>query len=172
MSDEITISLKPNTVDVITSQTPEYVRESFPHFVQFLKGYYEWLETKGNPYYQLGHHLDYLNFKKSVDEYTELLKKEYLNNIPSNLLENDVLFIEWSKKLNLSIGSKESYKFLFQMMFGESSTDIYLPKENILRVSDGNWIHGQNKILVTNPGDPDRLLHRRIEQKWLNEFDE
>src|SRR5699024_7762820 len=57
-------------------------------------------------------------------------------------------------------------------MFGESSTDIYLPKDNILRVSDGNWIHGQNKILISNPGDPERLLHRRIEQKWLNEFDE
>lgn len=156
---------KRHTEDVITSQIPGHIVESYPFFVQFLKGYYEWLSKEGNPYAALKYHLDYLNFERSMNEYVAFMKEEFLTKIPQEVVGDKKFFIEWSRKLNLARGSHESYKFLFRMLFGESTTEIYLPKENILRTSDGVWTYNQSVMLVTNSGNPEKFLYKRIKQE-------
>jgi len=151
--------------DTLVSQIPGHVVESYPFFVQFLKGYYEWMGRDDNPYGRIKNHLDYLSFKKTMPEYVSFMQEEFLNKLPQNAIGDKKIFIEWSKKLNLAKGSHESYKFLFRMLFGETTTEIYLPKQNILRTSDGEWISNQVSIITTNSGNPEKFLYKRISQR-------
>lgn len=160
------LDISPSIQDVVTTNSiPQYVRETYPFFVQFIKGYYEWLELEGNPYERIKNHLDYESFEKSLDVYVKAMESEYLAEIPTEAIVDPQFFIEWSRKFNLAKGAKESYQFLFKLLFNEQTTDIYLPKDNILRTSDGVWIAGQNVMLVTNNGNPDALVYKQIIQK-------
>lgn len=159
------------TIDTITSQIPQHVVEQYPNFVEFLQSYYAWLNEEGNPYERIKNHMDYVSFKKSLDDYTNCMFNEYLAGIPNDAKGSRETLIEWSKNLNLSRGSHDSYKFLFKVLFDDHGAEIYLPKDNILRASDGVWVANHSTILVTNPGDTDRLLYRRIYQTRDGETD-
>lgn len=150
--------------DTLTSRVPQHIVEKYPRFVDFLKSYYEWINQPGNPHYQIRNHMDFYAFSKSMDDYIEFMQREYLHKLPLNIFGDKELFIEWSKTFGLSRGSHESYKFLFRMLFGEQDTEIYLPKENILKTSDGEWISDRTVLLVTNPGDPESLLYTQLLQ--------
>ena len=154
-----------NNKDTILNQLPSFIVEDYPRFVAFVEAYYEWLNENGNPEQRIKDHTNALAFEESVDEYVDFMMQEFLTKIPQNVFGNKELFIKWSKKLNLSRGSHESYKFLFRLLFNEQTTEIYLPKENILKPSDGTWVSGQHTILVTNSGDPERFLYKRIFQE-------
>lgn len=144
---------------------PQHIVEDYPRFVDFLTAYYQWLEEEGNPYSQLRSHMDYLSFSESLESYVDMMKREYLHNIPKSTLADDEFLIKWSKKFNLSRGSTESFKFLFKILYDEQSVEIYNPKDNILKTSDGTWIPDQTAMLVTYSGDPNALLYKRIYQK-------
>jgi hypothetical protein len=147
-----------DTRDTIQSQIPQHINEDYPRFVQFLKAYYEWLNAENNPYRELKNHMDYLAFEKSVDEYVEFMKDEYLHNLPDSVAVDKEMFIQWSKKFNLSRGSHESFRFLFSVLYGEENTSIYLPKDNILKTSDGRWVSGQSVMLVTYNAESSKLF--------------
>ena len=150
--------------DRVKSRIPQHIREAHPNFVAFLSSYYEWLQSPGSPYYAVRNHMDFLNFEKSLDSYVDYMMEEYVTNIPKNVAADKKQFIEWSRKFNLARGSHESIKFLFKVLFNESTTDIYLPKDNILRSSDGTWIQDQSVMLCTNPGIGRSLLYKTLRQ--------
>lgn len=149
----------------LSSIVPSHILEEYPRFVEFLEAYYEWLNKEGNPYASIKNHLDYLSFEKSMDSYVDHMKQEYLVDVPEIVLLDKELFIKWSKKFNLARGSHASYKFLFRLLFNEQDTEIYTPKENILRTSDGTWISGESLMLVTNSGNQNQFQFQRIFQK-------
>jgi len=108
--------------------------------------------------------MDYVSFKQSIDDYTNAMFNEYLAGIPPEIQADKELLIRWSKQFHLTRGSHESYKFLFKVLFNDDDVNIYLPKDNILRTSDGTWIDNQSIMIVTNPGNPDVLMYKRIKQ--------
>lgn len=124
---------------------PSHLVESYPYFVLYLKGYYEWLQQDDNPYGAISNHLDAFNLKASIEEYTNLLKEEYLHNIPNDVLFDKELFIKWSKKFNSSRGSRQSIQFLFNVLFGED-VEIFTPKDYIFKASDATWISDEQII--------------------------
>lgn len=138
------------TTDTLKSQIPSHILENYPKFFEFIEAYYEWLNQEENPYSRIKNHMSYLDFQKSLDEYVEFMKKEYLTGIPESVLLDKELFIKWSKNFNMARGSRYSYQFLFSILFDENDLEFYLPKENILRTSDGTWITNQSKIIITN----------------------
>lgn len=155
----------PITKDSLISQIPSHIYESYPKFFEFIEAYYEWMAQEGNPYERIKNHLSYLDFTKSLDDYTSFMKYEYLNDVPESVLLDKELFIKWSKKFNISRGSHASYKFLFSILYDEHDTEIYLPKDNILRTSDGTWIDNEFRMIVTNSGDLSKFNLARIFQK-------
>lgn len=156
---------KPITRDTLASQIPSHILENYPNFFNFLDGYYEWLNVAGNPYERIKNHLSYLNFEQSLSDYIDFLKKSYLEDIPDNVLLDKELFIKWSKRFNLARGSRASYKFLFNVLYNDNNTEFYLPKNNILRTSDGQWISGEYKIIITNQtGSIDKFNYAQIVQ--------
>ena len=155
---------KQSVSDILIAQLPSHIKKSYPRLVQFLQAYYDWLNTEGNPYERVKNHLDYLSFKESLTEYVTELRQEYLYGIPEETVLDKELLIKWSKKFTLSKGSHNSYRFLFSILYGETDVDIYLPKDNVLRTSDGEWISGESKILVTNTSGVAKFNLARITQ--------
>lgn len=153
------------TKDTLISQIPSHIYESYPKFFDFIEAYYEWVSQEGNPYERIKNHLSYMDFTKSLDEYVSFMKSEYLSDVPESVLLDKEMFIKWSKKFNISRGSHASYKFLFNVLFNENDTEVYLPKENILRTSDGVWIDNEFRLIVTNSGDLSKFNLARIFQK-------
>lgn len=148
----------------IAQQLSGTIRQNYPRFVEFLRAYYEWLENPDNPYYQIRNHLSFLDFEKSLDSYVDQMKKEYLVNIPESILGNPEQFIKYSKQFNLSIGSEKSFNFVFNMLYGED-VDIYYPKNDILRGSDGKWISDEFKFYVTAGSSAESFLNKRVVQE-------
>lgn len=147
----------------INEQLSSHINREYPYFVEFLKAYYEWLETPGSPYYHLKNHLSFLDFQESVNTYTDLLKKEYLYSMPEKVLADKELLIKYSKQFHQSVGTERAFKFIFNILYGEDITIAY-PRDNILRGSDGQWVENEKLMYCSNSGAVDKFLYRRIVQ--------
>ena len=147
----------------VPGQLSSHINEDYPLFVEFLSGYYEWLETEGSPYYHLRNHLSALDFKVSLDGYASQLKNEYLHTIPEKVLANKELLIKHSKQFLQSMGTEKSFQFLFKILYGED-IELYYPKDDILRASDASWIDDENLMYVSNSGRVNEFLYRKITQ--------
>lgn len=155
-----------NLQNTIDSQLPRHVVQDYPLFVEFLKAYYEWMGENGQPYYALENHLDWLNFKDSMDDYISFLREEYLFNLPANTAGGLELFLRNSKQFHLTVGTEQSFKFIFKILFGESAGDVelYFPRKDILKVSDSSWTAAQSVMLITDSGNSSDFLYRVIKQ--------
>lgn len=147
----------------IPGQLSSHINEEYPLFVEFLSGYYEWLETEDSPYHKLRNHLSALDLKESLDGYSQLLKHEYLSTIPEKVLADKEILIKHSKQFFQSLGSEKSFQFLFKILYGED-IELYYPKNDILRASDATWIDDENLMYVSNSGNVNNFLYRRITQ--------
>jgi hypothetical protein len=147
----------------VPGQLSSHINKEYPQFVEFLKSYYEWLESDASPYSDLKNHLSYLDFKDSIGAYTDFLKKEYLESVPEKVLADKELLIRYSKQFWQSIGTEKSFQFIFKILYGEE-VEIYYPRDDILRASDGKWVENESLMYISNNGDVDSFLYRRIEQ--------
>lgn len=148
----------------IPGQLSSYINEDYPLFVEFLSGYYEWLESEGSPYFQIKNHLSAMDFKESLDGYADMLKSEYLNSIPEKVIADKEILIKHSRQFFQSLGTEKSFQFLFKVLYGED-IQLYYPKVDILRASDAKWIDNESLMYVTNTGNVNDFLYRRIEQR-------
>lgn len=147
----------------IYGQLSSYIQEDYPLFVDFLKGYYEWLEQEGNPASVINNHLSYLDFQQTVDEYVELLKREYIASVPESVIADKSLLIRYSRQFFQKIGTEQSFKFVFKILYGED-IEIYYPREDMLKPSNGKWFGTEQLMLISDRGNAEQLLYRNIEQ--------
>jgi hypothetical protein len=124
--------------NIVSSQLPDFVRSDYPKFVSFLEKYYEWLEQADKVSYET----DALKYSYDVDYsdsyYLDLLKKDLLPYFPANIQSDKRLFLKLVTNLYKSKGTENSIKFLFRALYNDE-IEIYLPKEDILKASDGKW---------------------------------
>ena len=127
------------TSDLVSSQLPDFIKSDYPKFVTFLEKYYEWMETSGKN----NNEIDALNFANDIDDantyYTEQLKKDLAPYFPENIVSNKKLFLKLVTQFYKAKGTQDSVKFLFRALFNEN-IEIYYPKDDILKISDGKWI--------------------------------
>jgi hypothetical protein len=147
----------------IEGQLSSYIREDYPLFVDFLKGYYEWLEAEGNPVSVLSNHLSYMDFENTVDEYVELLKREYIANVPESVIADKSLLIRYSRQFFQKIGTEQSFKFVFKILYNED-IEVYYPREDMLKPSNGKWFGTEQLMLISDRGRAEELLYRTISQ--------
>lgn len=124
---------------LVQSQLPQYLTEEGPNLVAFLKAYYEWMETSG----QATDASKNLLVNKDIDttdldKFYEYFRREVMSHFPKAMLADKRLVAKRIKDLYLSKGTRSAYKLLFRILFNED-VQVYDPKENILRASDGRW---------------------------------
>jgi hypothetical protein len=123
---------------LVRSQLPDFIRGEYPLFITFLEKYYEWAEQTTNVLAQTGALSDANDIDLSNDFYLEQLKKELLPFFPVETSLDKRKFLKFAIEFYKAKGTTNSIKFLFRALFNEN-IDIYLPKDDILKASDGRW---------------------------------
>jgi hypothetical protein len=133
----------------IDSQFPGFIREEGPQFVSFMKAYFEYMEQDGNPINAIRSLKDNLDIDRTVDSFIEYFRKEFMINIPKDVLADKRLLAKHIRQFYRARGSQESYRFLFRALF-DTELDFYYPGDDILRASDGRWVQ-ETKLRVGQP---------------------
>ena len=156
----------------VKSQLPDFVNENHPKFVTFLEAYYEWLELKSNPYGRTQFLQELSDVDDTLDEYLDYFKSKYLVNFPSTLTVtrdgdrvNDRTLIKNIREFYKSKGSEKTYQFLFRVLY-DSDVELYYPKSDILKISDGRWVENKTLKLTSSNGTSNvHMATRTIVQK-------
>lgn len=136
----------PITV-ALERQIPEYVRGEYELFVKFIKAYYEFLDQT-----QQRNLEDIRSIENTLDEFVIRFKKELSVLFPTNTLANERFILQRIKEFYKARGSKESYQFLFRILFNKDS-EIFYPSTQILRASDGKWIQEKSIFVESKSGN-------------------
>jgi hypothetical protein len=128
---------------LVNGQVPEYVRDEYPKFVAFLQAYYEFLEQKqGSEINDLATVAKNLRTIKDVDESIDSFEQSFYNTygalIPADVQANKALLFKHLVELYRTKGAENSFKLLFQLVFGED-LEVLLPKNNVLKPSASKW---------------------------------
>jgi hypothetical protein len=139
---------RPKVSSIVASQLPEFIRDEYQTFVDFLKAYYEFLETTQKDPTTLR------DIDTTLDSFITYFKAELAQKIPYSTVDERFL-ISRIKDLYLAKGSEASYKLLFRILFNKDITVNY-PSTQMLRASDGKWNQDVSvfvKILVGSAQD-------------------
>ena len=128
---------------LVSQQVPEYVNDEYPLFVSFMEAYYEFLETaqKGqkNNVLELSKNLRYISdVDISINAFERSFFDMYASLIPRDIIVNKETLIKNVLPLYLARGNEKSFKLLFRLLFGDE-VEVLLPKNNVLKTSDGQW---------------------------------
>ena len=124
---------------LLQEQFPEFYVEEGPNFIAFVRAYYEWMEQSGYAENASRNLLNYKDVDNTIDTFTDNFRKEFLSGVPALVAANNVHLVKHIQDLYKSKGSNQSVELLFKLLYDEN-IDIYTPKDDILRASDGNWV--------------------------------
>lgn len=140
--------IEQNISPLIESLFPDFYREEGQTFVAFVKAYYEWLEL--NSYTVDGEEVapktlyysrklfDLKDIDRTTSDFIIYFKEKYLKGISFETVTDTKNLIKHSLELYRSKGTVRSIELLFSLLFNEN-VEIYLPGDDILRASDGEW---------------------------------
>lgn len=126
------------TSNIVDRQLPDFVRSEHPKFVTFLKKYYEWLEQNNQVNYEIERLKESIDIDQADSYYLNLIKRDLLPYFPENIVADKKLFLKLINHFYKASGTPDSIKFLFKALYNDD-IDIYYPKEDILKASDGKW---------------------------------
>jgi hypothetical protein len=135
-----------NTVSTfVSSQFPEFIREGSPTFVAFLQAYFEFLETQelpsptsNNVIFNAKNLLNYKDVDNTLDQFIQYFINDFLPYFPNDVALDERKLIKVARQFYLQKGTPQSIQFLFRVLYNKEA-DIYFPKDNILKLSDGKW---------------------------------
>jgi hypothetical protein len=129
----------------IEEQFPNFIRTDYRKVVLFVKAYYEWMDQQNNPGFVTSHLDSMYDVDKNLETFYSHFKNLYLNSFPELLATNSSGNKPNKKTLLKKIrdfygnkGTENSYKFLFKVLY-DSDLELYYPKVDILKASDGQW---------------------------------
>lgn len=124
---------------LIASQFPAFYNEEGPVFIQFVKAYYEWLESEDQTLYKSRRILENTDIDTTLEKFLEYFQKKYLYGIPFDVIINKRFLLKHVLDAYRSKGSIQCFKLLFRLIYN-LDVDVYLPGVDMLRISDGTWV--------------------------------
>jgi hypothetical protein len=119
-----------------------------PNFVLFLKAYYEWMESEGQAINQSRSLFDLRDIDNTLPAFLEHFQLKYLYGIPFNVIINKQFLLKHILDVYRSKGTIQCYRLLFKLIY-DQDVEIYLPSQDVLKLSDGTWVQPEY-IEVTN----------------------
>jgi len=139
---------------IVENQLPEFIRADHPNFVALLKKYYEYTEQEGNTV-QVGKNLyDYMDIDTTKDTLIRYLKDKLIPNFPEETELSTAKIVKAARAFYAKKGTPSSFKFIFRVLYGQE-VDVYFPKEDILKASDGKWKQPQALRLAFSDAEYD-----------------
>jgi len=150
--------VKTKVSTVVSKQLPEFVREDNAQFVAFLEAYYEFLEQTNKRNLESLRDVD-----DTVDSFIQYFKDELMPQLPQAVLSDKRYLAKQIKEVYRSKGTIKSYEFLFRLLFNETP-ELYFPKVDMLRLSDGKWDQSNVIRAVQITGESFNLVGQTITQ--------
>jgi len=147
---------RPKLSSLLPSQVPEFVREDYATFIEFLKAYYEFIEQNYDTQFTKLRDLD-----TTLDAFIGQFKNELAHNIPYTVV-NERFLLQKIKDQYLAKGSEASFKLLFKILFNKDVVVDY-PSKQILRASDGRWNQDVSLFVYVNAGDPAEIVGKLVD---------
>jgi len=136
----------------IESQLPEFIRSDYPVFVEFLEKYYEFLEQPGNPIYELKRFSDNYDIDLTRESLLKYFRTKILPSFPEESELSTERIIKSARDFYNKKGTPDSFKFLFRILYNKD-LEIYFPKLQIFKASDGKWVQPQAFRLTSSIGN-------------------
>ena len=130
-----------NIAPLVKHQFPDFYREEGDNFVQFIAAYYEWMDEEG-PIAKSRNLLETSDIDGVGEEYIDFFFSKYMNGIPKDVLSDKALLEKHILSVYRSKGSIEGMKLLFRLLYN-LDVEIFIPQEDVLMVSGGNWVRKQ-----------------------------
>ena len=159
----MTSLVKAKVSTVVSKQTPEFVREEHAQFIKFLEAYYEWMEQQGNAGFVMRNIESARDIDKTVDDFVQYFTRELMVAIPEYVLSDKRLLAQRINDLYRAKGTQQSYELLFRILYNEPA-EIYYPKVDLLRSSDGKYDKRTVIKVIENSGDAFKLIGQTITQ--------
>lgn len=137
--------VRKNIYTDIPQQFPGIYREEGPIFVDFVKSYYEYIDTRQNDFRDA---FAIRDIDTTFERFLLYFKKKYLNALPLKGPDDTRFIVKHIQDLYRRKGSKESVELLFQMFF-DNEIEVFYPSYYILRVSDSKY--GSTRYLEMAP---------------------
>lgn len=173
------MSKRETIVPIIVNRIPSFIKDEYPAFVEFIKDYYTWNEKSDN-FQQILNDWEYNNdpsnqvapfvdailldagFDLSIETDPKILNED---DRDKDLTKKKSNLIHLLREFYLARGSKQSYDFLFRILFGETAKISY-PREKMLYPSNssyGNTFRLLTSATVSNSVEGKRKLDKIIE---------
>ena len=153
---------RPKVSSIVASQLPEFIREDYQTFVDFLKAYYEFLEnTQEDP-------VTLRDLDKTLDSFITYFKSELAQKLPYSTVDERFL-ITRIKDLYLAKGSEASFKLLFRILFNKD-IELQYPSTQMLRASDGKWNQDVSVFVNILVGDPQDIVGKMVDVVTQNKI--
>lgn len=125
---------------IVRDQFPEFVREDYPVFVEFVKAYYKWLDLQS---YKLEEVVD---LDKTPEQFVKYFRSELdAYGLFTDIGEINHLYLQRIKQIYSAKGSEQALINILRLVY-QADTIVRYPSEQILRASDGRW--DQQKFIV------------------------
>jgi hypothetical protein len=138
---------------IVKNQLPEFIRGdvdgSYENFVAFVNAYYKWMEQENGVTAESRNLLSYADIDKTSAEFIDYFVDKFLPYFPQDVIKDKQKLIKNINDFYSKKGSVESLKFLFRVLYNED-VQVFFPKENILKASDGKWRVPQALRLTVN----------------------
>jgi hypothetical protein len=145
----------------IETQFPNLYREEGREMVEFVKAYYEFLETDKESYLNRGKSAsESFDVDKTLDEFIVKFKKQYLADFPFVAATDKRFMIKHIQDYYKSKGTIQGLKLLMQLLYGDE-VDVYYPSSDILKPSASEW-HKPEYIEVTRSPKIKSYLDQQI----------
>lgn len=92
--------------------------------------------------------IEYSDIDSTVDEFVEYFKRQFLHNIPGNILGDKATLLKNIKQFYRAKGTEKSFRLLFRLLF-DSEVDFYYPKVDLLKTEDAHWVVDRVMRLTT-----------------------
>ena len=95
-------------------------------------------QFKASPLHAANNLLSYADVDKTSGDFLEYFRRDFMPFIDRDILANKRLLQKHVKELYLAKGTKESYEFLFRILYGLEA-EIAFPTENVIRPSESEF---------------------------------
>ena len=136
---------------------PDQLAGCTDQFIVFLQKYYEWMSTTGQPSQVLEDSVEQRDLWRASDAYLDLLFKEYGFAWIENKSANRAIIMSLLSDIYKTKGTANSIKILFRALAGEE-VDVLLPRNYMLRPSDGIWTRSYYVIGRLDSGTNPELM--------------
>ena len=138
----------------VQTHFPEFYREYGPNFMAFVRAYYEWMESAGNPINQARSLYEYGDIDTTLSSFVKYFKNKYMLSIPQSTMADQRLLIKHILDLYKSKGTKRAYELLFRILFNED-IQVYIPGQDLFRLSSNkfvkpNYIEVSDSVYLTD----------------------